>query len=67
MKLLVPLLTLRARLQYRAGLRDAPTSRSAEGYAKLATIVGDSRTLWRIWGKVPEQKRLYIQIQISIL
>ncbi|KAF8239610.1 hypothetical protein L208DRAFT_1385588 [Tricholoma matsutake] len=53
MKLLVPLLTLRARLQYRAGLRDAPTSRSAEGYAKLATIVGDSRTLWRIWGLLP--------------
>jgi hypothetical protein len=57
-KLLVPLLHLRARLQYRAGLRDFPTSRVAAGYAKFASIVGDSRILWRIWGKRPSLKCL---------
>jgi len=49
-KIIVPLLNLRARLQHRAGLRDNPTSRAAQSYARLGSIVSDSRILWRIWG-----------------
>ncbi|KAG5649962.1 hypothetical protein H0H81_001309 [Sphagnurus paluster] len=52
-KLLVPLLNLRARLQHRAGLRKTPTSSAATAYAKIGSILGDSRTLWRIWGLLP--------------
>ncbi|GLB40261.1 putative peroxisomal biogenesis factor 11 (PEX11) [Lyophyllum shimeji] len=52
-KLLVPLLNLRARLQYRAGLRKSPESSAAAAYAKLGSILSDSRTLWRIWGLLP--------------
>ncbi|KAF5372789.1 hypothetical protein D9615_010135 [Tricholomella constricta] len=52
-KLLVPLLNLRARLQYRAGLRQGPNSSAAAAYAKIGSILGDSRTLWRIWGLLP--------------
>ena len=50
-KLIVPLLQLRARLQHRAGLRQTPNSRSAEAYAKLGDLITDGRTLWRIWGQ----------------
>lgn len=49
-KLIVPFLRLRARLQHRAGLRKEPTSRAAEGYANFESLLGDSRTLWRMWG-----------------
>ncbi|KAF5359846.1 hypothetical protein D9756_003509 [Leucocoprinus leucothites] len=52
-KLVVPFLRLRARLQHRAGLRLEPTSCSADGYAKLDSLLGDSRTLWRFWGLLP--------------
>ncbi|KAF9466618.1 peroxisomal biogenesis factor 11 [Collybia nuda] len=52
-KLLVPFLHLRARIQYRAGFRKSPTSSAAAGYAKLGSLLGDSRTLWRIWGLLP--------------
>ena len=50
-KLIVPFLQLRARLQHRAGLRDSPQSNAAEAYAKLSSLLGDSRALWRIWGQ----------------
>lgn len=50
-KLIVPFLQLRTRLQHRAGLRDSPKSTAAEGCAKLSSLLGDSRTLWRIWGQ----------------
>ncbi|KAL0955069.1 hypothetical protein HGRIS_003986 [Hohenbuehelia grisea] len=52
-KIIVPLLELRARLQHRAGLRASPVSDAVKGYAKLGSIVGDARTLWRIWGLLP--------------
>ncbi|KAF9004049.1 hypothetical protein BDQ17DRAFT_1355418 [Cyathus striatus] len=52
-KLIIPLLNLRARLQHRAGLRQTPTSGAAGRYAKLGSIVSESRTLWRIWGLLP--------------
>ncbi|KAF8655056.1 hypothetical protein AX16_003257 [Volvariella volvacea WC 439] len=52
-KLLVQVLQLRARLQHRAGLRKTPTSEAATGFAKLSSLLGDSRTLWRIWGLLP--------------
>ncbi|KAF8896178.1 hypothetical protein BD779DRAFT_1494366 [Infundibulicybe gibba] len=52
-KLIVPLLHLRARLQHRVGLKKEPFSRAAAGYAKLGSILGNSRTMWRIWGLLP--------------
>ncbi|KAG6821336.1 hypothetical protein H0H93_000197 [Arthromyces matolae] len=57
-KLVVPFLHLRARLQYRAGLRKTPDSAAAAAYAKIGSILGDSRTLWRIWGLLPIVKWL---------
>ncbi|KAF8150061.1 hypothetical protein B0H34DRAFT_732268 [Crassisporium funariophilum] len=53
LKLVVPFLHLRARLQHRAGLRKTPISSAADGYAKFGSLLGDSRTLWRIWGLLP--------------
>ncbi|PPQ69186.1 hypothetical protein CVT25_006964 [Psilocybe cyanescens] len=53
LKLVAPFLHLRARLQHRAGLRTTSTSGTALGYEKLAGILGDSRTLWRLWGLLP--------------
>ncbi|KAF8071782.1 hypothetical protein FPV67DRAFT_897022 [Lyophyllum atratum] len=52
-KLLVPLLNLRARLQHRVGLRKTPSSSAAAAYAKFGSLLGDSRTLWRFWGLLP--------------
>ena len=49
-KVLIPILQARARLQHRAGLRNEPTSSITPKLAKLATIIGDARTLWGIWG-----------------
>jgi len=53
LKLVVPFLELRARLQHRAGLRAVPKSSSADSCSKLSSFIGDSRTLWRIWGLLP--------------
>jgi hypothetical protein len=50
LELLVPLSHLRARLQYRAGMRKNATSEAANAFSKLASVIADSRTLWRIWG-----------------
>lgn len=50
-KLIIPILEFRARLQFRAGLRPTSKSIAAERWAKLGTIIGDSRILWRSWGK----------------
>ncbi|KAG6919177.1 hypothetical protein DXG01_008475 [Tephrocybe rancida] len=44
---------VRARLQHHAGLRKTPNSSAAAAYAKIGSILGDSRTLWRIWGLLP--------------
>ncbi|KAL6301355.1 hypothetical protein BKA93DRAFT_467088 [Sparassis latifolia] len=52
-KLLAPFLHLRARLQHRAGMRPAPTSRAADGLVKFSSILGDARMLFRIWGLLP--------------
>jgi hypothetical protein len=49
-KLIVPLLNARARIQHRVGLRNDPTSSAAQAWTKLGGIVSDSRMLWRIWG-----------------
>ena len=49
-KLLIPILELRARIQYRAGFRDSPKSVGAEKWARLGSLIGDSRVLWRTWG-----------------
>ena len=32
-------------------MRKSPTSQAADAYANFAGIIGDSRTLWRIWGQ----------------
>ena len=50
-KVIVPILRLRARLQYRAGIRADTNSKAAGALSKLSSIIGDSRTLWRIWGE----------------
>jgi len=52
-KLVVPFLHLRARLQHQAGMRKSPTSNAAGGLKKLDSLLGDSRTAWRIWGLLP--------------
>ncbi|KZT01383.1 uncharacterized protein LAESUDRAFT_731234 [Laetiporus sulphureus 93-53] len=52
-KLIVPFLQFRARMQHNAGLRPAPVSASADGLAKLGSILGDARMLFRIWGLLP--------------
>ncbi|EKM78827.1 hypothetical protein AGABI1DRAFT_114405 [Agaricus bisporus var. burnettii JB137-S8] len=52
-KLIVPFLRLRARLQHRAGLRHEPISRAANACAKFDNMLGDSRTLWRFVGLLP--------------
>jgi hypothetical protein len=52
-KLVIPFLHLRARLQHRAGLAKTSTSAAAGGLGKLAALIGDARTLGRIWGLLP--------------
>ncbi|RDX57117.1 hypothetical protein OH76DRAFT_1394890 [Lentinus brumalis] len=52
-KLIVPFLQWRARLQHGAGLRKAPISPSADRLAKLGGIIGDARMFFRIWGLLP--------------
>lgn len=50
LKLIVPYLHLRARLQHRAGTRGTPVSTAAAGMLKLANLAGDARMLFRLWG-----------------
>lgn len=50
-KVLIPLLHLRARLEYRAGLRKDSVSHAAPALNKIAGIISDARMLWRIWGQ----------------
>ncbi|TEB34585.1 hypothetical protein FA13DRAFT_1685032 [Coprinellus micaceus] len=52
-KLIAPFLRLRARLQHKAGLRQSPESSGAAAYEKFGSVIGDSRTAWRIWGLLP--------------
>lgn len=52
-KLLIPLLHLKARLQHRAGLRKNESSAVANNIGKLAPVISDSRMLFRIWGALP--------------
>ncbi|KAH9902644.1 hypothetical protein C8Q73DRAFT_13399 [Cubamyces lactineus] len=52
-KLLVPFLRWRARLQYGAGLRKAPLSVSADRLGKFGDIISDARMLFRLWGLLP--------------
>ncbi|KAF8511510.1 peroxisomal biogenesis factor 11 [Gautieria morchelliformis] len=52
-KLITPILELRARIQYRAGFRGTPKSAAAEKWASLGSLIGDSRILWRTWGLLP--------------
>ncbi|KZT67474.1 hypothetical protein DAEQUDRAFT_729131 [Daedalea quercina L-15889] len=53
LKLIVPYMHLRARLQHRAGLRTTPVSTAATGMTKLANLAGDARMLFRLWGLLP--------------
>jgi len=52
-KLLIPLLRVRARLQFRAGMRPKPEASSVAAFSRLAATVGDARMLWRLWGILP--------------
>ncbi|KAJ2920922.1 hypothetical protein H1R20_g16172, partial [Candolleomyces eurysporus] len=53
MKLIAPFLRLRARVQHKYGLRATPDSAGANAYEKLGSVLGNSRTMWRIWGLLP--------------
>ncbi|KAK7467232.1 hypothetical protein VKT23_004290 [Stygiomarasmius scandens] len=50
LKLLIPALHIRARLQYRSGVKVAPSSSAASRMGNFASTISDSRTLWRFWG-----------------
>ena len=50
LKLIVPFMHWRARIQHSAGLRAAPTSSVAVKLAKFGSILGDYRMLSNIWG-----------------
>ncbi len=49
-KVVIPILQVRARLQHRAGVRSQPTSSIAPKLAKLASTIGNARSLWGLWG-----------------
>ncbi|KAG8906827.1 hypothetical protein FRB99_006002 [Tulasnella sp. 403] len=53
LKLIEPIMAWRARIQHRYGKRSEPVSRSAPGLAKIASLISDSRMLWRLFGLVP--------------
>lgn len=57
-KLIIPFLRLRARLQHRAGLRKEPVSSAVDGLGKFASLLGDARMLCNIWGLLPIVKWL---------
>jgi len=52
-RLLIPLLHLKARLQHRVGLRKNAKSAVADHIGKLVPVISDSRMLFRIWGSLP--------------
>ncbi|KAI0077063.1 hypothetical protein K474DRAFT_1772045 [Panus rudis PR-1116 ss-1] len=53
LKIIVPFLHLRARLQHRSGLRKEPVSSVAPRLEKLGSLIGDARMLANIWGLLP--------------
>ncbi|PCH42056.1 hypothetical protein WOLCODRAFT_137663 [Wolfiporia cocos MD-104 SS10] len=53
LKLIVPFLHFRARLQHKAGLRQTASSGAAQRLGKLYSIIGDARMFFRIWGLLP--------------
>ncbi|KAG2341769.1 hypothetical protein BDR05DRAFT_964775 [Suillus weaverae] len=53
LKLIVPFLHWRARLQHRAGIRKDASSHAAPSLASFASIVSDARMLGRFWGLLP--------------
>ncbi|KAG1798186.1 uncharacterized protein HD556DRAFT_1353704 [Suillus plorans] len=53
LKLIVPFLHWRARLQHRAGIKKDATSNAAPSLASFTSIIGDARMLGRFWGLLP--------------
>lgn len=53
LKLIVPFLHWRARLQHRAGIRKDATSNAAPSLASFTSIISDARMLGRFWGLLP--------------
>ncbi|THH09297.1 hypothetical protein EW145_g2109 [Phellinidium pouzarii] len=53
LKIIIPFLDLRARLQHRNGTRKDAASTSSVVLFKLYSLIGDSRMLWRFWGLLP--------------
>ncbi|KAK7690443.1 hypothetical protein QCA50_005541 [Cerrena zonata] len=53
LKLVVPFLHWRARLQHSVGTRKEPISAVAPRLAKVASLIGDARMLNNIWGLLP--------------
>jgi len=50
LKIIIPVLNFRARLQHKAGMNKDGSSSAATALAKLYGIIGDSRMLWRFFG-----------------
>ncbi|KAL5535828.1 hypothetical protein ACEPAF_3922 [Sanghuangporus sanghuang] len=53
LKLVIPFLDFRARLQYRYGKRKDAISSASGPLSKLCSLIGDSRMLYRFWGLLP--------------
>ncbi|KAG1744049.1 uncharacterized protein EDB91DRAFT_1246930 [Suillus paluster] len=53
LKLIVPFLHWRARLQHRAGIRKDASSKVAPSLTSFASIVSDAKMLGRFWGLLP--------------
>ncbi|EGN91910.1 hypothetical protein SERLA73DRAFT_191823 [Serpula lacrymans var. lacrymans S7.3] len=52
-KLVIPFLNMRSRLQHRAGLRKDTSSYTAQSLKKFDGLISDSKMLWRLWGILP--------------
>ncbi|KIJ66956.1 hypothetical protein HYDPIDRAFT_26371 [Hydnomerulius pinastri MD-312] len=53
LKLVVPVLIARAKLQHRVGIRKDATSSVATSFASFASTIGDFKMLGRFWGLLP--------------
>jgi len=53
LKIIIPFLGFRAKLQNKYGKRKEASSATAAAFSKIYDLIGDSRMLWRFWGLLP--------------
>ncbi|KAI5120196.1 hypothetical protein M0805_006302 [Coniferiporia weirii] len=53
LKIIIPFLDLRARLQHRTGMRKETSSSASPALSTLYGMISNSRMLWRFWGLLP--------------